>query len=110
MLYWQLVQLLCCGPPMYMGRTMNATNQPDEHSAGTLKRARKRTAFGALLLLCPILLMSCASDGPARGVEFCSVAQPMYLSAETHLAMSDAEQILSYNRIGEHFCNWQPLR
>lgn len=110
MLYWWLQRWLCCGLPTSMGKTMNEMNQHGVLSGATWKRGAKRTAFVGMLLLCLILLMSCAADGPARGVEFCSVAQPMYLDPVSHVVASDAEQILAYNNIGQHFCGWRSFQ
>lgn len=43
---------------------------------------------------------------PQRGVLFCEIANPIYLSKEDKLTHESKRQVLTHNLIGERICGW----
>lgn len=68
--------------------------------------------MGALRLICASLALLCLTAGCSvqHKAGFCSIANPIRPSAETVVAMTDAEvrTVLAHNRKGAALCGWKP--
>lgn len=43
---------------------------------------------------------------PQRGVLFCEVANPIYLSKDDKLTQESKRQVLAHDIVGERICGW----
>nr|DAV65788.1 MAG TPA: hypothetical protein [Caudoviricetes sp.] len=51
------------------------------------------------------LLTGCVIK-PERGVLFCEIANPIYLSKEDKLTQESKRQVLAHDIVGERICGW----